>query len=230
MMMFALSKINLLILVVALFTIIVYFTFGFQGLLVVNSANQEVRKVVEQAAFLINSQNICGSIEISIPHKIMVASGQGLFFVMEIRSVELEDRNSIVFSIIDRDEIIKARRKGKEPTIIASDRFNIKAAFHLFSLNDEDNLCLAESSYLGFGTMDIPIDYAVIVKEVYHGKTHVYIIPCTSASNTSCEENTQRVACWIKEQRGGGAGAESRCFDTLEPCPSPALPDCPAVG
>jgi len=230
MMMFALSKINLLILVVALFTIIVYFTFGFQGLLAVNSANQEVRKVVEQVAFLINSPNICRSIEISIPDKIMMASGQGMFFVMEIRTVELENRNSLIFSIIDRDILLKAQRKGKEPTIVASERFNLRATFHLFSLDEEDNLCLAESTYLGLGSRDIPIDNAVVVKERYHGETFVYLIPCTSASNTSCEENAQRVACWVKEQRGGTMDAESNCFDTPDTCASPVLAGCPAVS
>jgi len=225
-MLFTLSKINMLILVTALFTIIVYFTFSFQGMLVSVSAGQEVGKVLEQAAYLINSRDICGKIEVSIPEKIETATGQGVSFVLEIRKVQLSDMNSLVFSVINKDEWFHAKRQHREPTIIASDRMNLKASFHVFSLDEEDNLCPADSAFLGLGLRALPIDNVVIVKEVHGGKRHVYIIPCTSSNELSCKENAERVACWIREQRGGTPSADSYCFDTPDTCPSPALQGC----
>jgi len=226
MMLFVLSKINLLILVIALFTIIVYFTFSFQGMLISVAASQEVKKVTEQVSFRIGASNICGTIEVAIPEKIEMASGQGFYFVMEIRKVEFDDINSLVFSVINRETYLKAKRKGEEPTIIASERLNLKSNIHLFSLDEDDVLCPAESTFLGLGLRHLPIDNAVIVTESFKGKSHVFIVPCTSANKTSCEENTQRVACWIKEQRGSGDSAFSKCFDKPDSCPSPALSNC----
>jgi len=223
MMMFALSKINLLILVVALFTIIVYFTFGFQEVLIANNARQEVGKVIEQTAYLVNSKNLCGSIEVSVPEKLSTASGGGLYFLMEIRSVELSDSNSLIFSVINRDEYLKAKRKSEEPTIVASDRQNLKSAVHIFSIESGINdLCYGGSALLGFGIYDLPVDSAVIVKEIKAGKNHVYIIPCSSASDTSCEENTHQVACWINQNRG----KKSSCFDLPDDCSAYNILDC----
>lgn len=232
MMMFALSKINLLILVVALFTIIVYFAFGFQNVLLTNLAGQEVGKVIEQASYLINSKNLCGTIEVSVPEKLTTAAGQGYYFVMEIREVELGDRNSLIFSIINRDEFLTAKRRGREPTIVASDRRNLRASVHIFSIDERlDELCPSSSSILGLSIGGVIIDNTVIVKEVFEGKDHVYVIPCSSASDTSCEENTQKVACWIREKRG----EESNCLDIPEPSDCMNIVDeiknnCPAVS
>ncbi len=223
MMMFALSKINLLILVVALFTIIVYFTFGFQEVLIANNARQEVGKVIEQTAFLVTSKNLCGSIEVSVPEKLSAASGGGMYFLMEIRSVELNDSNSLIFSVINRDEFLRAKRKGEEPTIVASDRRNLKSAIHIFSIESGINdLCYGGSAMLGFGIYDLPVDSAAIIKEIKQGQDHVYIIPCSSASDSSCEENAHQVACWIKQNRG----EKSNCFDLPDDCSSYDIQDC----
>jgi len=223
MMMFALSKINLLILVVALFTIIVYFTFGFQEVLIANNARQEVGKVIEQTAYLVNSKNLCGSIEISIPEKLSAASGEGLYFLMEIRSVELRDSNSLIFSVINRDEFFRAERKNEEPTIVASDRRDLRSAVHIFNIDSGINdLCYGDTTMLGFGVHDLPVDSAVIIKEIKKGQDHVYIIPCSSASDTSCEENAHNVACWINQRRG----VKSNCFDLPDNCTGYTISEC----
>ena len=229
-MMFALSKINLLILAVALFTIVVYFTFGFQSVLLSNAARQEVAKVIEPAALLINSRSVCGKIEVSIPERLSTAAGQGIYILMEIRSVDVGDRNSLVFSVINRDEYMTAKRRNKEPTIVAGDRRDLRAELRLFSFPEEDTekLCPSGSTVLGLAYGRVVVDNAVIVKESFGGHDHVYIIPCHSSSNTSCEENTQKVACWVKEQRG----EESKCFDTPEQavCASYDFANCPQVS
>lgn len=212
MMMFSLSKINLLILAVALFTIIVYFTFSFQEVLISNTARQEVSKVIEQASYLINSSNLYGKIEVSVPEKISAFSGKEFYFLMEIRRVPLDKRNSLVFSVIGREEYFKAKRKGEEPTIVASDRQDLNAELHIFSLNQDNDLCPADSTMLGETMGSAVIDNAVIVKETFEGKTHVYVIPCLSANEESCPENTQKAACWIIKNRGIASDA----FDVPE--------------
>ena len=227
MMMFALSKINLLILVVALFTVIVYFTFGFQNVLLTNIASQEAAKVVEQASFLINSSNICGSIEVSVPEKLQTASGQGYFFVMEIRSVDLGEKKSLVFSIINRDEYFRAKKRDEEPFISASGRRDIDAEIHLFGVDTEDSgrFCIAETTMLGINIGARLVDNVVIVIEVVGGQEHVYLIPCFSSNKEHCMQNTQEVACWIWAERGEA----SNCFDTPSPAECsgyPALVPC----
>ena len=213
-MLFMLSKINLLILVVALFTIVVYFTFGFQDVLIKEIARQEVDKILKQAAYLFDSENICGTIELSIPEKLQTAAGQGYYFVMEIRAMDVGEFNSLIFSVIERSQYFLSKRKGEEPPISASGRKNLSAELHIFSLNEDDELCPSHSSILGGNIGAIPIDNIVIVKEVYKGDEYIYIIPCSSANKDSCEHNRGRIACWIEQQRG----EKTNCIDTPDDC------------
>ncbi|MFH1234082.1 MAG: hypothetical protein V1493_00510 [Candidatus Diapherotrites archaeon] len=224
MMMFALSKINLLILAVALFTIVVYFTFGFQGVLVANLAKQEASKAMEKASQIIESQQQCRSIEISVPENIESASGQGYYFLMELRVVDAGDTNALIFSVLNRDAFNRAVSRGEEPPIVASQRRDQHAVFHIFSINKYDELCPSDSAILGFGIRAIPIDTVIVMKEIYQGVNNIYLVPCTSANDEDCTDRLQKAACWIKCERG----SKSRCTDTLEPQPGGTDP-CPAI-
>ncbi|MCX6802726.1 MAG: hypothetical protein NT067_06470 [Candidatus Diapherotrites archaeon] len=216
MMMFALSKINLLILVVALFTIIVYFTFSFQAVLVETLARQEAAKAMEQASGVIESSEQCFLNEVSVPEKLETASGQGYSFLMELRAVDTGDTNALIFSVISRDAFRTAVNKGKEPPIMASQRRDQHAAFHIFSIDEETGgLCHSSSALIGGGIKAIPIDTFTVMKETFQGVNNIYLVPCTSASKADCDDKLQDVACWIKNKRG----SETRCTDTPEKPP-----------
>jgi hypothetical protein len=223
MMMFALSKINLLILVVALFTIIVYFTFGFQAVLIAYLAGQEAAKAMEQASVVIESQAQCRSIEVSVPEKLETASGEGYYFLMELRVVDTGDTNALIFSVLNRDAYKRAVSKGEEPPIVASQRRDQHAVFHVFSVNKDGELCPSDSAILGFGIRAIPIDTVIVMKEIYRGVDNVYLVPCTSANDVDCTDKLQWAACWIKGERG----SKSRCTATLEP--QGGIDPCPPI-
>jgi hypothetical protein len=238
MMMFALSKINLLILAVALFTIVVYFTFGFQGVLVANLAKQEAAKAMEQASEIIEAQEQCRSTEVSVPENLETASGQGYYFLMELRAVDAGDTNALIFSVINRDAFNRAAGKGEEPPIVASERRDQHAVFHIFSVNKDDELCPSDSAILGFGIRAIPIDTVIVMKEIHHGVDNVYLVPCTSANEVDCEDRLQAVACWIQKKRidAGDCPAnqnscKTRCTATPDICTDiiAKMSACPAV-
>jgi hypothetical protein len=228
MMMFALSKINLLILVVALFTIIVYFTFGFQGVLVSNLAKQEAAKAMEQASKVIESQQQCRSIEVSVPEALETSSGKGYYFLMELRAVDAGDTNALIFSVINRDAFTRAARNNEVPTIVASQRRDQHAVFHIFSIDKDDKLCPSDSAILGFGIRAIPIDTVMVMKEIYRGVNNIYLVPCTSSNDEDCTDRLQRVACWIQHTQG----TKSRCTPTPDDCVGiiDEMSTCPEIG
>lgn len=206
---FTLSKINLLIFVTAVFTIILFFIFGFSGILIENIANDYVRIHAQDAFTLVGSPSLCSaqihylkdSIESSSGN-----SGKGLYYVMNIKKTRGDNKlNKLIFAI--------APRKTPEQFIAAAS-FDVNAEIKFFDFeNLKANPCSIHDSAVCNGIQvnnsntlldpqaAFPSNAYVILKEVILGKTTVYVVPCSNRSGADCE--TLLVYAGNKIKEGG---------------------------
>lgn len=201
---FSLSKLNLLIFVIALATIILFFSTGLTTVLTGQRAEQIIGRVSNNASSLVASETTCDSIIIHLPQYINVFSGEeiesstGTPYLLRITSIpnpKGEDINYLVFSIA---------LKTNPDNPVAATRLQTIARIRLFDLNvkaqpnpswqEQSELLLnplsAETAPPGAGTMAgsfLPDNRIVIIKESLV-KPVIYVFPCTiSAQVNSCD-------------------------------------------
>ncbi len=190
---FILSKMNLLILVMAMVAIIGFFTFGLVDITKVSEAGKLVSKIKETSFAFASSPSYCFSDAYILPDEIEVA-GSSFYYVMRIskRVIEPEDGgppiNVLIFSMYPRDEMKKAMTEDYEPKAIAASSFRTKAEIHLWSKTyfDSGNGLSYEGDYEEHMDEDIFIDPQAVtpanaiefVKEVEDGQPKLYVTVC----------------------------------------------------
>ncbi len=204
---FALSKLNLLILVTALFAIIVFFTYGLDEIGIGQQANRIARKTQQLVSGVIESDEVCAKRELSIPPSIKSLYSGSLYYVMNIRKNELPQKSQLIIEITRRPT-----KERKKQSVIASQKIELNGQIHIFdwdsltnSLNEADKTVLDPQARLA----EIN-DSLVIIKETYKGKKNIYIIPCTSHFSGSCLDREQTVGGIVKAMRG----KPSDCIET----------------
>jgi len=210
---FTLSKINLLIFVIAIFTIISYFFFGLSEVAIERIAGDYVRVIGEDAQTIIGSQALCESKTFYLRPALNTSTSstynKGLYYLLLIKSSPFEktnpdgtkqNLNMVIFSI----------SKRKQPdSSIAAFSFSTDAEVNFF---DFDDLSDAKDESDGYASLSLstegtkndpqrapaPGDAFILVKEVQKGKKMVYFIPCSSSQQgvickTFFEKAGQRV-------------------------------------
>ncbi|MBU2099870.1 hypothetical protein KKG83_03980 [Candidatus Micrarchaeota archaeon] len=184
---FTLSKINLLIFVVAVFSIVLFFIFGFSSILVENIANDYVRIHAQDAFTLIGSPSLCSAQIQYLKDSIESGSGnssKGLYYVLNIkRSEGSNGLNKMIFAL--------APRRTPEQ-YMAAVSFDVNAEIKFFDFEnltngDEDDIVMNDSNSLIDPQAYPPSNAYVILKEVNEGKTTVYVIPCSNRLGSDCE-------------------------------------------
>jgi len=213
---FTLSKLNLLILVTALFAIISFFMLSLSDIMVGTLAQELVNDAGITVFSLVKGELLCRKPSITIPESIEYFGGlmptRKFYYVMNIKRfpetpVE-EGINTMIFQV--------ASRKDKK-NIIATTSVDLNARILLYDWDPVTDL-FSEAASLeidpesaGIGTKDS----IVFVKEVFEGKNYLHIIACSSSAGL-CERNLGRAACWLKECSSNAR--ESSCFPKAEDC------------
>jgi len=202
---YILSKLNLLILVTAIFAIIGFFAIGLADITKVNEAKELAFLINEKTFALVSASAYCLSDSHIVSDNLSVAGGR-FYYVIAISKEEVyidgdpEPTNIVIFSVFPRDEIKRSvTDSGYTPKAIAAESFRTKAEVHLYSrtYNGTDY----EGAFLEHaGTLDEPvfIDPQAItrgngiefIKEVELGKPKLYLIICNDAV---CEANKTSV-------------------------------------
>ncbi len=200
---FILSKMNLLILVVAIFAIVAFFTFGLADIIKIKESELVLDRVTKKAYALVNSPSYCDSAYHYLPRAITV-TGEDFYYVMKISkgTIELaggEDTNILIFSVFSRKDQTNA---------LAANSFRTKAAIWIFSKDYDgkeysgsiENVC--DSPDEGCSAVLDPQargkqDALVLVKEVIGGLPILYVIPCNSEGNI-CEAVKEEVGCLVR--------------------------------
>ncbi len=192
---FILSKINLLILVAAIFAIVAFFALGLTDIAKSKEASELVFRVSEKSFALASSSTYCAGDAYVLDPELSVA-GSSFYYVMKVSkeqvSVGGEKLNVLIFSIYPRDEIRKSfENSGYEPKAVAANSFRTRAELHLLSRSyDRGRDYIAGSGPGGFDDGKYfyadpqaitPADTLHFIKEVKDGKTSLYVIGCNSA-------------------------------------------------
>jgi len=193
---FTLSKINLLIFVVAVFSIVLFFIYGFSGILVENIAKDYIRIHANDAFTLVGSPALCAAQIHYLKDSIESSSGntgRGMYYIINIKKgIGKNGMNKLIFALAPR----------KTPNeYLAAASFDVNADIYFFDFQElKENPCDTDHSsncrnikiYDSNSLLDpqaaFPVNAYVILKEVNNGKTSVYIVPCSNRRGAECEE------------------------------------------
>lgn len=189
---FTLSKMNLLILVIAVFAIVSYFTLQLGEIIKVKEAELIAKRVADDAAILLDGPMPCGSHQSYLKPSLSVLGQQDLHYVLRISKKPLEGTNLqlLTFSISSARE---------QKYVVAASSIASSAEINLYYYDQE----LGRTGGLGTtpfikapekegAVFDpqavIPINAVYLIKETELGKTKFYIFPCSVKSTLStCE-------------------------------------------
>lgn len=213
---FTLSKLNLLILVTAVFSIIAFFMFSLTGLIVSNLSQQLVNDYSETIFSLVSGEMLCRKTTVTVPESIEYFGGlspsKSFYYIMNIKRYPEEPvegkLNSLIFQIADRKQ---------KDEIIATKSIDVNAEILLYDWDPDTDIIKEQSSITldpesaGIATKNS----MVIIKELFNGKNYLHIIAC-SASAGLCERNLGRAACWLSTCTANPR--TTTCFPQPENC------------
>ncbi len=200
---FILSKMNLLILVTAIFVIVTYFSFGFSEVMLAQKSTYLITEYTTPIQNIINSPNLCVTTSFQLPSVLKYFGGKEFFYKIRINKVvdaDPDTPNYLVFALSGR---------GKKSSIIAAKKIETYAEIHLFSeLNPETNGLTAISEYdeIIVDPQNVGIiDSIYIAKQVKEGKEYIFLMSCSTTTKT-CKINEGKIGDFIKSSLG-----ESTC-------------------
>src|SRR3989344_1157491 len=202
---FILSKLNLLVLVVAIAAIIVFFTVGLSDIVLEKEANLLLNRLTKKSFTVASSPSYCFSDSFYLPRNLNV-SGEEFVYIIKADVQEIssdpsdpnsEKVNSIIFSVYPRREFIKKYADSDNvPEAISAASFRTKAKVYLFN-QDYDGTYLGDPIIIK--QPDVPSTYEfiadteaiptsvntfVFLKQKLKGQDYLYIFAC---DNTLCE-------------------------------------------
>lgn len=215
---FTLSKMNMLIFVFALFAIMAYFLASLSNVVLSQQAQQLVEKYANIALIKAKSNTICDVTKNeNLPYDISIfgsgVGSQSFFYVLKVGKIEGgEDKlNTLIFSIASRRERDK---------ILAAKSFDVNAEIKLYrvkagfaSIEEITDSTASDGETIFDPQAKNPTNSINVIKEVFGGKSFLYIVPCSSRL-ADCESNLGQVGCLIKAERN----AVSQCLPPDDSC------------
>ncbi len=205
---FILSKLNLLILVTAIFAIVAYFSFWLGDQMVSQQAQQIINRFSRNAGNIIHAPNQCNITSLTIPTWIEffgnLETGNRFFYLLEISKLENVPTasgsgtiNNLIVSVIDK----------KRQRVIAAKALGTTSAIRLFKWSPKDDIFEetmppGKNTVLNPQSAPLKTDTVYLVKEIYHGDSFFYVVPCSSEAH-SCEANLEKLGAIIAGERSG---------------------------
>lgn len=221
---FTLSKLNLLILVTALFAIISFFMFTLTTGVVSKLAQEELNKHSTSIQGVLYGGDACYNSSIVVPECIEYFGGitpaRCFYYVMYIKRYPPEGAvegklNTLILQIASRTDKTK---------IIATSSFDVNAEILLFDWDPRTSTLMESDTIMidpeSGGTIK---DTAVFYKEVFGGKKYLHIIACSSSKGV-CESNKAWASCWLSPNKAeswlgcSGRAKVSGCLPKPEEC------------
>jgi hypothetical protein len=217
---YILSKLNMLILVTAIFAVATYFAFYLAQSLENQQADTVLKQVTQDAFGVLTSQSICHQVTLTLPQYINTLGrgngGNKLYYLFQINQIDgiqpgPPPLNTIVFSIRDK----------RDRHLLSAQQLPTGAQIYLFtwtpSATGTQPVAIAQTdadgtrcgsagqtcSVLNPQSAPVPANAVMVVKEVFEGHTNLLLIPC-STSGSWCEANFQSAVEYMKSIRPGG--------------------------
>jgi hypothetical protein len=182
---FTLSKINLLILVVALFSIISFFAVNVGKVFLVGEVKQELDKYSSTLNTSIIAPTTCDSKPFAIPDK-FTSFGNNVFYKLYISTAPDPQGTRLIFAVSDirnPDSLLAASSLATTATVVIFE--NAGGTFVPIGADEE----------LELDPQSVPPRNAFFgIKSVKEGRTFLYIVPCAITPNgETCATNKQLV-------------------------------------
>ncbi|MEM4662990.1 MAG: hypothetical protein QXM75_03130 [Candidatus Diapherotrites archaeon] len=223
MMEFILSKINLLILAIALFTIMVVFAFSFKSTVIYDISRTISQDTAEIISSIVSSRALCDAQEIHFKRKYTLYGLMDFYYVVELRKeVSLDSGvEHLIIAIIEREEYLKKRGM---PTVVSSSQLDFNSRIQIFEYDQKEaTLCPIERTILDVRSAPITMDQMVVLHEIYKGNSYLYLIPCSTMAKGLCEQNKMLVGCYLYLKRK----ESSNCFNVdITNCLNMKVPTC----
>ncbi|MFH0955354.1 MAG: hypothetical protein V1777_04595 [Candidatus Micrarchaeota archaeon] len=191
---FILSKLNLLIMVTAIFAIVAYFSFFVDQSVVDRKASQILSRFAEDTRTNVNSQNLCNVSTLTIPPYLCSqgcgSSSNRVYFKVRISKIPESGTdptlpsyspNTLVYSLLESKAGVTQGR------VLASQPYQMKAQIRLFSFNPIIGSFSEVTDPNGNSVLDpqsapSPTDSILLVKETFEGNETLFVVPCSSDS------------------------------------------------
>lgn len=206
---FILSKLNLLIMVTAIFAIVTYFSFFVDQSVIDRKAGQILSRFAEDTRTAVNSQNLCNQSTLSIPPYIC-ALGCGneskrIYFKVGISVIprQGDSQNTLVYTLIEK----------QSNRIMAAQQYQMKANIRLFSSDVQTGSFIEDLTAPYKIDLDPqsapPTDSILLIKEVFKGQETVFVVPCSSDSTSQNDFCTDNFDTLLNGKSGGFIGIKN---------------------
>lgn len=196
---FILSKINLLILVVALFSIISFFTLNVGGIFLAGEVKQELDKYSYSINGMIVAPTTCDSKPIAIPNKFS-SFGNNIYYHLTIAA--FPDPNGVTGT-----RVIFSVNDIKHPnTVLAASSLNTQARVVIYDMSSGQPTEILSGEELVLDPQAVPpLNAFYAVKSVKQGLTTLYIFPCAiTAYWNTCSDTKTNINVWLSNPVNGG--------------------------
>lgn len=192
---FTLSKLNLLIFVIAVFGILAFFMFHFTESIKSKQLNELVNDYAINISEMVSSPSYCDSLQRYLPSTLRIVQTD-LYYVMKISIQESGEEDEFGNSL--RYVIFSASERRDPDRIIAASSFKTTAQVFLYTNNKDQcpsgNYC--SQDYIVFDPeASVPVNSFWAVKEIQEGEKKLYIVSCTVTSGivSVCEAAKSQV-------------------------------------
>ncbi len=202
---FTLSKINLLILVIALFSIISFFALNVGRIFLVGEVKQELEKYSITLNGMVIAPTTCDSQPFSIPPK-FTSFGNNVYYRLHISKAPDPGGTRVIFTVSDvraPDKVLAAASLATEAEVVV---YSLEGG-PVSVLNDLEDLELDPQAVP-------PVNAFYAVVSVNSGKKTLHIFPCSitpnsqtcfsivPSTNSDCSSDTSnkgKICKWLKD-------------------------------
>lgn len=190
---FTLSKMNLLILVIAIFAITSYFLFGLSQIMMEKAALDYIistKNIVY--GMIVTSESICDQKPFYLPSSLETNPtnpfGRGLYYKLFIKSIDASEEGDI------KKIIFQITPRTKTDQLIAADSFDVNAEVYFFDYEKLNEISFENAEDIPYSDSVVldpqeypPINTVIVVMQVVNGVKKVYFVPCSTTPSTGSE-------------------------------------------
>lgn len=186
---YILSKINLLIFVVAIFSIVTYFTFGLIEIVKTDQSRLLLRGSSKKLSSILNSSTTCEVVYDVFRPSVNVLDRRN-YYVVKVTTQKITVNGEIVdyliYSMFDRREYIKDPNKAKSISAASVRTIGSKITLYHWDNCDYTDVCSRDWSDSDETIIDpqstLQVNTLIYVKELENGIIKLHIIPCSISS------------------------------------------------
>lgn len=208
---FTLSKMNLLIFVTAIASIVIFFMATVNSNMRTRQSYELVYSLGSEIKTGVESNSYCTIKQLDLPDRIYTNNGHSDMFsikyVLDISYYEISnDTNKVVLSIMDR--------RNRNDIIYAAYDIDFNGPIYLYSSdceNPNEKICKSQENFVNYDPLKSrSIDTMFFfVKKIKNGQPNIYFFPCAYRNNSyTCNEFDQ-----VKDELYNGENLD--CLDTV---------------